>query len=429
MNLSGTKKAPPASVVIPHFAFGAVAFFVLTCLMFVFSDDFTGHYFSPHLLAITHVAVLGWIGMVIFGSLYQLLPVILLAELFSNKLARLSFYLFGVGIILLCISFGSFWIGLPLQIASVLLMMAVLLFSVNIFFTAKNSDEITIEAEFIITSAIWLLVTVTIGLLLVFNFTHPFLSAGHLHYLKLHSHIGFAGWFLLLIMGVGSKLLPMFLLSSQVKTKKLKICYYLINAALLGFLMDALIFKSTERALVYFFIAVTGVFIFISFLWGAYKNRARKYLDAGMKHSMLAFLLTGIPIVAGLIIHSSVLDNHPVAIPITIVYVVAILLGFVSFLVMGQTFKTLPFIVWLHRYKSFSGKVKTPLPRDLFSEKVLKWQFILFVIAYPVLQTGIILQLKLLIKLGCLLFIVTSALYLYNVVRILFHRNTNQQLK
>lgn len=428
MNLSGTKKAPPVSVVLPHYVFGAVAFFVLSLLMFFFSDSFTEHYFSPQLLTLTHIAALGWVCMIIFGALYQLLPVILLSELFSNTVAQIAFYVFGSGIILLCISFANFWIGLPLQVASLLLLLAVSMFSLNVFFTAKKSEEITTEAEFIITSVIWLLVTVLLGVLMAFNLTHPFLPADHLLYMKLHSHIGFAGWFILLIMGVGSKLIPMFLLSSEVNQKKLKIAYYFINIALLGFFTDTLFFKSTERSIIYFLIAIGGIIIFVSYLFQAYKNRARKYLDAGMKHTMFAFLLVGIPVISGIIVQSGYLDTHPVNISLIIMYAISILLGFISLLVMGQTFKTLPFIVWLHRYKSLAGKGKTPLPRDLFSERAVKWQFIFFVIAYPVLQFGILIQQKTVIKLACFILIITASLYLYNVIKIIFHSNKTEQL-
>lgn len=423
MNLSGTKKAPPANVVLPHYAFGAFAFFVLTVLMLFFSEAFTGHYFNPKLLAITHVAALGWICMIIFGALYQLLPVILLAELFSNAIARITFYLFGAGIILLCVSFANFWVGLPLQLASLLLLIAAILFAINVFFTAKKSNEINTEAEFILTSALWLLVVVIIGVLMTFNFTYPFLPADHLIYMKLHSHIGFAGWFMLLIMGVGSKLIPMFLLSSEVNTKKLKISYYFVNAALLGFFIDALFLKSTDRAIIYFLTAITGTLFFVSYLYDAYRKRARRNLDAGMKHTVFAFLFVSIPVLSGIIVQSGIMDTHASSMQISIVYAVSVLLGFISFLIMGQTFKTLPFIVWLHRYKSLNGKTKTPLPRDLFSEKLLQWQFVSFVIAYPILQTGILMKQTIIIKIACSLLLITSVLYNINVFKILFHSN------
>lgn len=429
MLASGTKKAPPANVVLPHYAFGALSFFVLSILMFISAAAFTGHYFSPELLAITHLAVLGWICMIIFGALYQLLPVILLSELFSDTLARVAFGLFAIGVILLAYAFWSFSVGVPLQVASVLLLMAVVLFCINIYLTAKKAVEVKTEGEFILTSAIWLLVAVVIGVLMVFNFTHPFLPTDHLVYLKLHSHIGFGGWFVLLVIGVSSKLIPMFLLSSEVSTKKIKRSYYFINAALIGFLADTLIFCSTARASIYFGIAVIGLLFYLSFIYDVYKCRARKNADIGMKHSLLAFLFVFVLIVSGVVVHGNILGNEIYAMRLTLLYGTSVIIGFLSLLILGQTFKTLPFIVWLHKYGKLAGKGKTPLPKDLFSEKIAKLQFVGFVTTYPVLLIGIGIGQIVVIQAACILLILTATLYNVNVFKILLHKTKFENYK
>jgi len=429
MLANGTKKVPPANVVLPHYAFGAVSFFVLTVLMFFSVTSFTRHYFSPELLSITHVAVLGWICMVIFGALYQLLPVILLSELFSNTLARITFVFFATGVVFLAYAFWNFLVGFTLQIASLLLLIAIGLFCTNIYLTAKKAVEVKTEGEFIITSAIWFLVTAVIGVLLVFNFTHPFLPTDHLVYLKLHSHIGFAGWLILLVIGVSSKLIPMFLLSSEVSAKKLKLSYYFINAALLGFLVDTLVFCSTTRAIIYFVIAVIGILFYLSFIYEVYKCRARKNSDIGMKHSLLAFLFVFVPIISGCFVHGNVLGNEIYAMRLTLLYGASVVIGFLSLLILGQTFKTLPFIVWLHKYGKLAGKGKTPLPKDLFSDQIARLQFIGFVTAYPVLLIGIGLGKPVVIQAACLLLIITALLYNINVFKIILHKTKFENYK
>ncbi len=72
-----TQRAPHPSVVLPHFAFGAVSFLIFAILLIFSTNEITGHYFQGKILAITHVATLGWITMIIFGALYQLIPVVL----------------------------------------------------------------------------------------------------------------------------------------------------------------------------------------------------------------------------------------------------------------------------------------------------------------------------------------------------------------
>lgn len=419
-----TQKAPPANIVLPHYAFASIAFLVLTVLLFFSADSFIGHYFNPKLLTLTHIAVLGWGTMVIFGSFYQLLPVILNSQLFSNVLAHITFCFWGLGLILLACSFWTFSIGTPIQIASVFLFIAATLFLVNIIATAWKAEKSNIQAEFIITAALWFLVTVAIGVLMAFNLTYAFLPKEHLFYLKLHAHIGIAGWFLLLIMGAGSKLLPMFLLSSSINEKKLNTAYYLVNAAIIGFLVDALFFNGISRGILYLLIALIGIIFFVSFIYEAYKKSARKNLDIGMKQSFYAFVIISVCAVFSVLNNLAIFKSAAFSLQITLVFGISVFIGFISLLIMGQTLKILPFIVWLNKYQKLAGKGKIPLPKDLFSEKIANWQFIFFIVGFILLLFGILLSTVIVIQIASLLLIITALLYNFNVLKMLLHKTS-----
>src|SRR5690606_3058313 len=103
-----------------------------------------------------------------------------------------------------------------------------------------------VHAVFAFTSVIWLLSTTGLGLLLVYNFNRELLSQNSLHYLSLHAHLGIVGWFLLMVIGVGSRLIPMFLISKYENRKHLWWVYALINAGLLGFVLLFLFSWPTE---------------------------------------------------------------------------------------------------------------------------------------------------------------------------------------
>ena len=92
MNNLQTDNAPSLSVVIPPFIFGAVSFVILAVLVVLAGTDFLGVYFAGKMLAITHLAVLGWGTMIVLGALYQLVPVVFETALFSEGLARVTFW-------------------------------------------------------------------------------------------------------------------------------------------------------------------------------------------------------------------------------------------------------------------------------------------------------------------------------------------------
>lgn len=417
---TGIKNAPPPSLVLPHFGFAAIAFLILTVLMYFASESFIGHYFSPKLLAITHIATLGWASMIIFGSLYQLLPVILNTSIFSVRMAQITFLCFTTGITILVYAFWTFSVGILIQIASTILFIGATLFLLNIILTAKKAEALTIQSEFIIASTIWFWITVTVGVLMAFNFNYVFLPEQHLYYLKLHAHIGIAGWFILLIIGISSKLIPMFLLSSVENDIKLKYSFILVNSSILGFIIDSIFFDGIGRGVYYLLIAILGILFYISFIAVVYKKRARKGVDIGMKHSLIAFLLILIPIIFGLL--ANTLSDSSILLQVIIAYGVSIFLGFISLLILGQTYKTLPFIVWLDKYQHLSGKGKAPLPKDLYSEKIAKYQLLFFLIGVFIMIVGILFSIILLIKSASILLIITAILYNMNVYKILLHK-------
>lgn len=76
------------------------------------------------------------------------------------------------------------------------------------------------------------------GLTLAVNQVHPFLKTPQIELLKLHAHAGIVGWFIQLIIGVSSKLVPMFMVSHHVNTKKLTVAYYAINIGLIAGLVS-----------------------------------------------------------------------------------------------------------------------------------------------------------------------------------------------
>ena len=102
-------------------------------------------------------------------------------------------------------------------------------------------------------------------------------------------------------------------------------------------------------------------------------------------------------------------------------------LGCITNIILGMTFKTLPFIVWNDHYKMLSGKVKVPLPKQLYNEKLLPWQFRSTIAALVSLSVGIIFQQLCIIQIALGLWIVVAVLYNWNVFKVLMHK-TNTTL-
>ncbi len=423
-----TKNAPSPKIVLPHYIFGAISFLVATVLLFFVSSDFVGHYLSPKLLSITHILVLGWITMIIFGALYQLIPVVMEVKLFSEKLAMSTFIIFGIGLITLSVSFWTFNFGrsIGLESAGYLILVSMILFAFNTILSAAKTERKTIENTFIVTSIFWLMLTICIGILMVLNFAFHFIPGSHLQLLKMHAHLGIIGWFLLLVIGVASKLMPMFLIVHKLPRRLLNYAYYLINAGLALLAFGYYFYSEKWFLSLASFMVIIGIAMFLRFNYIAFSKRIRKKLDVGMKLSATGFVLLAISILFGIFSVLSIDFFASIQTRIEIAYGVLIILGFLTSLVLGQTYKTLPFIIWLQKYQSKVGKVKVPLPVELYSDKIANYHFYTFILGILLLIVGILYANILIIKTSSILLIITALLYNYNVFKIIFHKNSGK---
>ncbi len=417
MQIPDSPKSPSVRVILSHFMVGGLVWFGVSLLLMMFPDELTTHYFSPALLALTHLLVLGWITMIIFGALYQIIPVILDVNLYRESLALLTIFLLLPGTLLLSMAFWLFRLDYLLLTGATLIALAVICFSINIFMTAGRSTKTGIERDFILTATLWLIFTVAAGITLALNLRLAFLPVPHLSLLHIHAHAGLAGWFLQLIIGVSSRLLPMFFVAHQLDRRDLSRAYYLINGALfLGIISLYLQWSAGIRISVVS--GVAGIIFFLSFLLQAYRKRARKQLDAGMQQSVFSFGLLILSLLMLFLVSGFVTGFPPPALAVT--YGISIILGFITSLIMGQTFKTLPFIVWLKKYRHRVGREKVPMPKDLYSEKMVKWQLAFFGAGFLILLSGVLLSNPPVIRAGAALLFLSSALYNINIFKIVF---------
>ncbi|HNL83419.1 MAG TPA: cytochrome C oxidase subunit I, partial [Chitinophagaceae bacterium] len=292
---SSIVKTTSYKVVLPFYLYAAISFIVASIFLLLSSNTFLAHYFQPHILAITHIMALGWGTMIILGASHQLVPVLIEGELYSYKLAHLSFILSAIGIPLLVYGFYVFDMGTPAKWGGRLVLLSILCYLINIGYSISKSKKENVHAVYVFTSVIWLFITVSLGLALVYNFTYNFLPQNSLHYLPLHVHTGILGWFLLLVIGVASRLIPMFLISKYTNPTILWIIFWLINTALISFII-IFFYLPLSYTLIPDYLLFVAIVLFIYYCYNAYKQRIRKQVDEQVKLSLLSTVLMLLPI-------------------------------------------------------------------------------------------------------------------------------------
>ncbi len=419
---SPATKTTSWKVVLPFYGYAAVAFLIANLLLLLSATELLKHYFHPHALAITHIMALGWGTMIILGASHQLVPVLIEGKLYSNTLAYLSFMSAGIGIPLLVYGFYSFNMGWPATWGGWLVIVAIVAYLVNLAVSMVNSKQESIHAFYIFTSAIWLLATATVGLMLVYNFTFPLMQKSSQDYLPLHAHIGMVGWFLLLVTGIGSRLIPMFLISKYNNVRQLWWIYGLINGGLLAFVF-LFLYTNTKMLLIFpLFAIAAAIVLFGHFCYSSYRQRIRKKVDEQMRMSLLSVLMMLLPLVFLLVIIVLLVLSPAQHVSLVIAYGFIIFFGWITAIILGMTFKTLPFIIWNKVYHRLAGKSKTPNPKDLFSDNVFKWMSLSYIFGFVSFTAGILFQYTVVLQAAALLLLVTSLLYNWNVIKLLMHK-------
>ncbi len=417
-------KTTTHQVVLPFYVFAALSFLSAAIILFISSDTFTQHYFQPKILALTHLMALGWGTMIILGASHQLVPVLIEKPLYSVLLASISFVLAAVGIPFLVYGFYNFEMGWQTQLGAIFINTAILCYIGNLVMSISESKNENVNAIFIFTAALWLLLTTLIGLLLVYNFSGNFLLHDSLHYLPLHAHIGMAGWFILMVTGVGSKLIPMFLISKYSNPKLLWYIYSFINLGLVSFLLFFFYFPKSNYYPISISSILLGMILFVKFCYHCYQQRIRRKLDEQMKLTVLSVLMMVLPALILMII-LSFLNTEKSNSQFFLIYGFMFFFGWLSAIIFGMTFKTLPFIVWNKVYHHKVGTGKSPNPKDLFSSSIFNWMCIAYLLGFILFITGIFFTTAFLLKIASFLLIIAGLLYNLNVMKILTHKSAN----
>ena len=148
----------------------------------------------------------------------------------------------------------------------------------------------------------------------------------------------------------------------------------------------------------------------------------RKNLDIGMKFTVLSILLFFLPILLGVLAAFRIPSGIQLFNRLIMLYGFTFFMGFITSLILGQTYKTIPFIIWLEKYKDLVGKSKTPLPRELYSEKLASFQYWSYLIAIFGFIVGIISAIPLILKISSILLLLCAITYNINVFKILLHK-------
>lgn len=205
------------------------AFFIFFCFGLIATP---ARYIAPTrdvaMSAILHGAVLGWLLSVGFGAIYLLLPALGAARGGDSLAGKAHFFLHVVALCFLLPSFAR-WDLAGVAHAGTLLLLGFVLCAALCMGSFEKGPRLPMVQITLVSSMVWLLLTLVLGILAAANYYWAFLPMGTLRTVHAAMHAGFGGYVVLLLIGLSY---PLFQVETQGSMERRLWIFLLCNSGL-----------------------------------------------------------------------------------------------------------------------------------------------------------------------------------------------------
>ncbi len=392
--------APPFKLIAPFFIAG-VSFYIISIISLMFFNiDYD--YLSMSIAGWIHLFLLGYVMMIIFGAMAQLVPVVLETGHFSVDFYYVIFPLLLIGTIIMV--FGFWFNPILLSFGGILVLAAMIIFAIEVFLTIKKTDLNTLTVKTVKVSNIFLLFGILSGFLMALTIS-GFMGVNVENVLKAHVYAVVGGYVIITIMGISLILLPMFGLAHGFDEKSINRAFKLIIYGVISVFIGAFLnFKVLEH--LGYILSFASIILYMYQIFLIYKTKVRKELDIWMKSVYFSYFSLVAAWIFGFLYLLST-DYRPLLYSA----VWFLFVGFFGFLINGHLYKIVPFLVWFHRYSPLVGKKKVPMLHEMYPKKQAEFEFWFTALGTLLASLGLLLNLENLFKAGCS-FLMIGAIFL-----------------
>ena len=393
-------QAPPFRAPLKFFLI-APLFAILAGFFALFSKDYFVH--STNLIANIHILTIGYILMIIFGALQQMLPVVAGVVIPKPTLvANITFWSMVLGIISFVLGF-LFYNRILFDMAAILLFLGIGFFlSISIYKLYKVENKSYIVKTMLI-SLIILFMAIILGTHLVISYaTGNFLSY-HLDIALIHYNLIFFGGLFLLIAAITFQVVPMFWVAKDFNKKNQQIILYATIFSLILLIIN--ISLGLNLYLIYK-IFIGSIILFFSYItYNKLKSRRRKLTDYTVYfyYSSILFLISGVIYYIAMSFLKLPIQG----------LIILFGIGFVISLMNGMIYKIIPFLTWFHL--NSKGIFDIPTMRDMIPIKLTKMQFYCHISSVILFFIGFAFEINIIIKIASMSFILSNIILFYNI--------------
>jgi hypothetical protein len=235
-----------------------------------------------------------------------------------------------------------------------------------------------------------MLAAATLGVLLGINKITPFLPGTHLDAVFAHAHLAAIGWGMMMVFGVGYRMLPMILPAAMPSGPWVYASTVLLETGLLGLVVG--FFRGGRGLVAAAVLILAGTAAFFSrVLWMLRHRRpAPRELrrpDWGVAHAMAAFV--ALIASAGLGLWLAAADRSDRTLALVPAYGALGLVGFLAQVIVGVEGRILPLFAWLWGFADRRYGDLPPSPHSAPPRRLQAAGFGLWMAGVPLLAVGL----------------------------------------
>lgn len=348
MAASSSGRAPLASgsrLPLAYFALAHVSLAAALAVLVVSPSVPGGFFYHPRMIALVHLLTIGWISGSILGSFYIVAPLTLVVPLpvtWRDWMAWIAFAGGAPGMV------AHFWLGTYDGMAwSAGFVLAAIAWVGWRGWTGLASGRVPAAVRAHVRLAfVNMLATGAFGIVLGVDRAHGWLELSPMDATYAHAHLAALGWPVMMIMGLGYRLIPMLLPSAMPAGRTLWLSAMLVEAGLVLLVADALLMlplMPSGAALV-----VAGLLSFVVHIARSARTRLPKppslpRRDWSLVHIAIAFVWLLVAVTLGLWLSVTPATS---SVALHWIYGTGGLLGFIGQIIAAMHGRLVPYYAW-----------------------------------------------------------------------------------
>ena len=396
--------APPFKLIAPFFILGSLFYLISSFFIFTFSVENLS-FLDSQVLGFVHLFLLGFIMMIIFGAMAQLVPVVLEVGHFGVELFYSIWPLLLIGTLLMVL--GFLFSPALLPYGGVVVLTAMMIFVMEIFMTISKVPKLTLVMSSILISNTFLFFGIIFGLLMALGYAGT-IEVDISTLLTSHIYLVIGGYISITIMGLSIVLVPMFTLSHGFSMRPLEISISLMSLGVV-LVVIASFFKLTALEYIGYLLSAISMIFYFYLIYIIYKTRPRKENDVYAISLFFSYISMLVAIVLGILYFVTLSE----------VFILAsgwlLFFGFFGFLITGHIYKIIPFLVWFERFSPLVGKQKVPMLADMVPYKSSQAQFVFSAVGVVIITFAILFQSNILVGAGASFLVVGAGAFVRSV--------------